>query len=426
PSVLHPVRVAKNEAFLQSWREAFSSLLRAKTALETVSHPPSERPHWTVIRDASSLHDLAPEYRNALTKMLTAIAYSADNVLEDEERYRRAARLQRKIPVVLLVSSLRVINPAPFVARFLPLFLVKIPGFGVSLCQIIGSSIVGFSHTRSQRKELEGLIPLARREAIEKICAAGALNVKSTPLEIKRALLGGGLHEVAIPDIGYARFTVRLAEKQSFIAYLGSPRVVNSKFFRFLAKFLPPLMREWSRIGSLADIVSEFFSLLDSGMAILGRNFSRSPPPKSELVEQLVARIEKFVAVFFVAVKKIAKRVGTSKQLPILTWLLDMLFVGILEYPQIPATLAAFHDDIKSRTKALTVQEQAQLQGHLNDIRAMAEKGMDERFWPQHPLVDDLVPAANGKLKDFVLGLDVLDVVAECHQVPELAAVVEV
>lgn len=102
----------------------------------------------------------------------------------------------------------------------IPLFVKKIPGFGVSLFQLFGSSLVGYSRTNSQRKNLDKKIPKDRQEIIDRIVASSSMDVLATPKIIKATLIKK-MGEVSKEEIAYARFSIRLAEKKDFINYMG-------------------------------------------------------------------------------------------------------------------------------------------------------------------------------------------------------------
>lgn len=328
------------------------------------------------------------------------------------------------------MQSLHVVNPAPFVDKVVPLALRKIPGFGVSLIQLIGSSLVGYSRTKSQKKSVSDRISPERKAMIEQLVLKLKLDVRATPKTLKSKLTKAGLRDITKEEIAYARFTIRMNEKQDFIDYLGQG-LGNDKLkgmIDLFCKVAPPLMREFAKVGSLSSLLQCVFELLDNCMNSLRANFegekSKSDPVvKQRIVKEVLGHLMRFVKWFYPHLHKIALKTGTSKEAVVIPWLVDICFAAALEAAEFPALVARFHQGVKSHLDSLDEERRGDAFAFAETVGQMSQAGRDERFWPLNKDMDSLVAFANAELREVILRLGVWDVVGKVYDQESLSKI---
>ncbi|KAI8835498.1 hypothetical protein BC829DRAFT_406357 [Chytridium lagenaria] len=101
-----------------------------------------------------------------LPEIYGTIAVTAENILDDEGWRAKIKFIWSKLPITLIIYSLRLVNPIPFVERLLKLFVWRPPGMS-SLLMRLAAIICGLSHTQTSLKHLRPRIPTDTRLLIE-------------------------------------------------------------------------------------------------------------------------------------------------------------------------------------------------------------------------------------------------------------------
>ena len=300
----------------------------------------------------------------------------------------------------------------------------------MSLIQLIGSSLVGYSRTKSQKKSVSDRISPERKAMIEQLVLKLNLDVRATPKTLKSRLTKAGLTDITKEEIAYARFTIRMNEKQDFVDYLGQG-LGNEKLkgmIDLFCKFAPPLMREFAKVGSLSSLLQCVFELLDNCMNSLRANFEggsekakSDPIVKQRIVKEVLGHLMRFVKWFYPHLHKIALKTGTSKEAVVIPWLVDICFTVALEAAEFPDLVAHFHQGVKEHLDSLDEERRGDAFAFAETVGKMAQAGRDERFWPLNKDMDSLVAFANAELRDVILRLGVWDEVGRVYDQESLS-----
>ena len=84
-----------------------------------------ERYWWAGLRVSSTWNDISPTHRDTLYKTCIVIASILESIFSEPKRYKRLVAVHRKIPQAFLISSLYIINPAPFISKIIPMYTWK-------------------------------------------------------------------------------------------------------------------------------------------------------------------------------------------------------------------------------------------------------------------------------------------------------------
>ncbi|KAJ3093345.1 hypothetical protein HDU96_002358, partial [Phlyctochytrium bullatum] len=243
------------------------------------------------------LPELYVEWSRALT---TAIAVTAENVLDDKGWRDKVRFIWSKMPITLIVVSLRLVNPVPFVERLLKLFVWR-PSNMPSLLMRLAAIVCGSSHTQSQLKTIRSKLPGDVRAAIDAYMDR-ADNLHSLSPDaayiavLTRARIAG--FEAPDPDIeeetqtralAYARLVVRAREKEEFVAAIGSQGVTD--FIVHFAQSIPGLLQEMWDCTDMAVLASKFFDVVMRWLEIL-KTYDASPIGSAGSREEYLRTIE--------------------------------------------------------------------------------------------------------------------------------------
>ncbi|KAJ3414031.1 hypothetical protein HDV05_007156 [Chytridiales sp. JEL 0842] len=251
---------------------------------------------FSVIRKCTELRDLPSSYRAWVKKLIRALAVTAENVLDDAEWRRKVTEVWEKLPLGLIVTSLKVVNPIPFIEKVLKIFLWKPPGLP-SLLMKICDILCGLDRTKQRlkaaRKPLSSSITKPLDAFLENVTLISDEAHFKTPYtdafkDTKKAwtyssddsdeviikLLASNGFDVISPKgttvdalIEYVRCFFRKREKEAFVDYMGSTQFVQ--FVTHVSAFLPPLLTEvWDCID-MSVLVSAFFKATSSVLDLL-------------------------------------------------------------------------------------------------------------------------------------------------------------
>ncbi|KAJ3031422.1 UNVERIFIED_CONTAM: hypothetical protein HDU68_004112 [Siphonaria sp. JEL0065] len=240
---------------------------------------------FAIFKTAETLDEL-PELLQDWTRALArAVAVGFENILDDKGWRGKARRVWNKMPLSLVVTSLRLINPVPFVETLLRIFVWKPPGGLYSLLQSLAGVICSLSKTRAEVKDLKAkLLPQDRIDIEHIINTLWGTDgeISSVPEDEKRVL--EALREAGITvnetyrdsndeesnlNTRYARLLIRHKEKLLFIDCLGSDELTG--FIVHIIKFLPPVLKELWDCIQMADLLQSFFDTLTNMLEIIGR-----------------------------------------------------------------------------------------------------------------------------------------------------------
>ncbi|KAJ3330045.1 hypothetical protein HDU76_006541 [Blyttiomyces sp. JEL0837] len=138
---------------------------------------------WAIMepcRDAEQLDELPDIYLKWCRHAVRALAVTVENVLDDHEWQRKVRSIWSKLPLSLIVGSLRIINPVPFVEKLLKLFVWKPAGMH-SLLQKLASILCASDRTSKHLRDLRPSIQSNLRTRIENAMDTAVLFTASNP-----------------------------------------------------------------------------------------------------------------------------------------------------------------------------------------------------------------------------------------------------
>ena len=213
------------------------------TFLEALKEADFEATSRKVVEKAKTLDELPHAYKKIATTLLDLTARTLDILLDHKERQRNLRFILDKIPVTLLVQSVRFINPMPFVEKLISIFVWKPPAMR-SLLQVLGAMICGEQSSKKKMNEMKDGLNNEERAYLESLLelTEHLYDPKDRIHSMKRM----ADRELDARCIRYFKLRIRQKEKEDFVSYLASKPLTN--FLKDLAHILPPLIDEISKV----------------------------------------------------------------------------------------------------------------------------------------------------------------------------------
>ncbi|RKO96045.1 hypothetical protein CAUPRSCDRAFT_12253, partial [Caulochytrium protostelioides] len=238
------------------------------------------------VAESPTVADLPALHREALKTLSRMIAHLVDNVLDDDAWRHKMTGIFQKMPVGLILTSLRMINPSPFVERVLKLFLWRPLGMQ-SLLQKLGTIVCAYDQTIAALKVARSKV--ATNEAcyaIESLVAKMSLTEMDSAAP--QARVERLLHKINLtatkPNCLFLRLTIRKREKDKFVEILGD--AATTDLIQQIARSLPPMLSELYKAGDLPAIVKELFDLVQACLDALAR-YDQPDPDWRAIVDHL-------------------------------------------------------------------------------------------------------------------------------------------
>jgi hypothetical protein len=375
------IDVKKNQStvlFMNAVRNIVRAAQKSRVTIEAMKDcREGEELWWQSFRAAPKYKDLHPAHSKTLSQACSFLATCLETVFSDSERFRRIEAIHKKIPQSFLITSLYIINPAPFIQKILPMFTWR-PSGTLSLCQRMASSMCGVSKTQERLDQLGIQLDVDRKLAIDSLLENTDFSSSSPYEEYQSQANINDLNVLEEVEYLYTRQKVRLMEKMDYVEFLGKEG--QSNFLDFMGEILPPLLNELAKVGSLATIVSSFFSLLNGLWDSLAKYKDDNSPTQEEMILQLAQRFESFISNFYPCLHKIAILSGTPKALPCLALLFDSLFGLLLGWKSQKSIEIQYHSKVEDAINKLDPDEQDEIWKHIDKIKILARGGIDE--WP--------------------------------------------
>ncbi|KAJ3255325.1 hypothetical protein HK103_006348 [Boothiomyces macroporosus] len=189
--------------------------------------------------------------------------------------------------------------------------------------------------------------------------------------------------------LDYFRLCIRLNEKKAFIDHLNTP--AQHDLFVHLFQFLPKLLNEFRQSVALSEFIGNYFKLVDQILKALMKHTNVNSDNKDEtdqqVIQDLIVPLTAFAEFFYPVLVKMAKVVGTTKELQMITSLADFLIEYILRLDESKAK-TSYHKDLKERLFALDETVRNQIFSEIQAIITSCESGVDETKWPRCTTVD--------------------------------------
>ncbi|KAI9340939.1 hypothetical protein BDR26DRAFT_861089 [Obelidium mucronatum] len=240
---------------------------------------------FAIFKTAATIEELPQDLQQWTQAMCRALAVGFENILDDEGWRGKAKRVWAKMPLSLVVTSLRLINPVPFVETLLRIFIWKPPGGLYSLLQSLAGVICSMSKTRTEVRELRAKLSVQDRTDIERVIqslwgmSGDISSVPDDEEKVLSALRDAGItvnstyrdsdDEQSNMNTRYSRLLIRQKEKLLFIDWLGSDELTG--FIVHGIKFLPPVLKELWDCVHMADLLQSFFDAITKMLEIIGR-----------------------------------------------------------------------------------------------------------------------------------------------------------
>ncbi|KAJ3271445.1 hypothetical protein HDV01_006651 [Terramyces sp. JEL0728] len=347
------------------------------------------KPWWALLRQYPKMKDLPAMHQELVRTAINAAAHVLNNILDEPARLEKMSAIYNKIPTSLLVTSLKIVNPAPFIRQCVKLFLWQ-PSPGVySLFQRMASHLCGYDETSRQLKSIAG--NLSETEIL-KINTLVEENVLSSLDDDTKFVTVAKNEDIPVPSdtlIEYFRLSIRLNEKKAFIEHLNTP--AQHDLFVHLFQFLPKLLNEFRQSVALSEFVGNYFKLVDRILKALLKHSNVNTENKDavdkQVIEDLILPLTEFAEFFYPVLVKMAKLVGTTKELQMITSLADFLIEYILQLEE-SKVKTTYHQDLKDKFNSLDEYSKEKILSELDLLVQCCEMGLDETKWPRCATID--------------------------------------
>ncbi|KAJ1334822.1 hypothetical protein BSLG_007977 [Batrachochytrium salamandrivorans] len=391
---------------------------------------------------APSYKDLPPPYVELMNLVPMLIAYILDNILDHVGRLQKVCVIISKLPVSLIIISLRFINPAPLIERMLRLFLWQPTRGMYSLLQKLGAHLCAFDATLSEYQTCQLRIDVHRAGMISRVAETTHAPSRASVNELHAILAENGVGDATEDEVRFFLVGIRRNEKKEFIDSLAAASTVH--FVIHAAHLVPMILEDLRKreYGDLASIVGQFFEALHKTTTSLQRysdykahtdhetsgsdkkdsettTTTATPKPATgdekkekprydqqldQLSQDIVTEIEiawqGFLQTLFPVLHKLGKAAATGSN-SILVRVVDWIMTSIVGYV---ATCNDVTGEAKVDTRAavmlervlarLTEAEQSAVWAETDEMLQLGLSGLDQRLWPNFPLI-------NGKVSDY-------------------------
>ncbi|KAJ3299351.1 hypothetical protein HK104_009203 [Borealophlyctis nickersoniae] len=364
------------------------------------------------IREAPTIYNMSDIYQDCFEAILDVLANMIDCILDDQEWRHKFESIVNKLPLNFILATMRIVNPIPFMNRVIRIFCWKPPGGYYSLLQRIGALITSLSKTETALAAFHPRIKVNRRAAIDAAVAEAYESGDFTSHDSADRVLTllaeyATLENVSDLEVAYTKLAIRKREKLVFIEALGSEDV--SKFVVMVCSVLPPILSEIWECTDFATLLSNFFDTIRSVLGALSPydKYPRNTIPPSTVPETVTKNVAEALIPFFEAFYSFLHTLSTHK-------------------PKGPAGLHAMIDWVirqsigssKELETGPNTQNRASLMDLAKDVQnvdprvwqevemviELMERGVDERLWPEMPLLcGDLLKINMGDaVREFV------------------------
>ncbi|KAJ3007223.1 hypothetical protein HKX48_009245 [Thoreauomyces humboldtii] len=403
------LRQHKARAFTQAWRatlKAGCGICRELASAPTTQTLPEQ--FWDVVRHSPQVTDLPPVWQSFFYSLVTALAHTVDQVLDDADWRHKFAGIWKRLPVSIMLTSLRLVNPIPFVDRVIKLFCWKPPGMH-SLLQRIGGMVAASEKTaaslKAHAKTMDSGLRVAIEKAVDSLLPADMtgndahLSSADPTASIAAALASTGdalLQHPTAPTIIYAKLWIRRKEKDAFVDALGGKTVTT--FLAHFASAIPPLLSE---IWQCIDFAALMSSLVDTVSLILAALSQYDEDPTdttreeqaTDVVNAIYAALLPFLKAAYPLLHALATRTGKKSDSPsgllaLVTYLLDT----IIKPTDGAHSVLSFAADTKPALDALSESQKQVLWHEVDQLIGAMATGQDPKAHPHpaRPVMDSM------------------------------------
>eukprot|EP01117_Protostelium_nocturnum_P013583 TRINITY_DN5082_c0_g1_i1.p1 TRINITY_DN5082_c0_g1~~TRINITY_DN5082_c0_g1_i1.p1 ORF type:complete len:692 (-),score=204.59 TRINITY_DN5082_c0_g1_i1:132-2207(-) len=276
------LRREKAKGFAGAWQDAFS--MGCQIIREEISDYKGENPSeffvdrlWKMLRERKEKKDLPELWRSFLDAALRAIAHTVDNVLDNKNWRNKFKTIWKGMPLDLVLTALRLVNPIPFMDQMIKLFSWRPPGmysllqrFGLILCGLEKTSkalekIKSQIHNKHRTKEIEKIVDLIFKTPLD--VTQNRLSTMDPLEKIRQFLIQSGMEEVIESELDYCVLYLRQKEKEEFVNALGETEVID--FIKHVAKVIPPILSEVWKCYNFAQLMTELVHTITQTLEVL-------------------------------------------------------------------------------------------------------------------------------------------------------------
>ncbi|PRP74714.1 hypothetical protein PROFUN_16146 [Planoprotostelium fungivorum] len=369
------MRRIKLEAFAKAWgefTELAGHILRDEIKQSESAHivsflnpsaPQSKVSHvfvsrfWQVCANSPTIEDLPPIWKKFISVWMRAFALIIDNIFDDPKWRKKMDAIWKGIPMNIILSSLRLVNPIPFMDQMIKLFCWRPLGMD-SLLQRLGAVL---SATSKTNQELQ--------EAGKRVSHGDTNKIK----------------------LEYALFYLRKREKDEFVSALGDNKVVE--FIKHIASIIPPILSELWKCTNFHKLATNFVATVDQTLKVLSRYDTCVGPTEHihafpGVVSDLTGHFEEFMAAAWPMVHQLSKRPpdGPAGLQAFADWFFSEIIMPVTSLPGADGTddrdpivtIASDTDFVLSR---LDEEKKKILWTEVDEIIRLMEKGVDDGEW---------------------------------------------
>ncbi|KAI8594073.1 hypothetical protein BDZ88DRAFT_8202 [Geranomyces variabilis] len=442
------MREYKARAFTTAWRNVFAngcgicrellsdqdSSTATTTAYSSLSDDPRVLRFWAIVGASPTVAELPPNWQTFFYSIVAATCQTIDAILSDRDWRTKFANIWKRLPVNIMLTSLRLVNPVPFVDRVIKLFCWKPPGMH-SLLQRIGGMIAASDKTAAKIKLLSKGLDSNTRSAVEKIIdglfeehvrADGADTGPHPTRPVSALDPSDKIHAVLVAKsdsgdatalttphaVAYAKLYIRKKEKDEFVDSLGGKAV--SDFITHVAKAVPPLLDEMWNCMDFAALMSALVDTVTACLAALAL-YDKTPQhatlaQKQAIHTDVINALYSAVLPFLKTAYPLLYALSTRKRTPAgLHALIEYLFSAVMGPPPPssppsvtvtngrahrttttttgPGPILSLAKDTDAVFRELTPTQLARMWAQVDRHVALLEAGMDPR--------DPCAPAAD-------------------------------
>ncbi|KAJ3008107.1 hypothetical protein HKX48_008770 [Thoreauomyces humboldtii] len=428
------LRQHKMAEFTRAWRDALKPASDiARDLASNMADTPLDVQFWAVVKASPEVADMPPRWQSFFYGLVKAVAHTVDQVLDDNEWRQKFASIWKRLPVTIMLTSLRLVNPVPFIDRVIKLFCWKPPGM-FSLLQRIGGMMAATDLTNAALKTLAKPLDTLTRLAVERTLttllpadASGTqarISSQDPPETIRGALIGSSDPALADPQpatIAYAKMWIRKKEKDAFVDALGGSAVTD--FLTHMASAIPPLLDE---IWVCVDFAALMGTLVESVTQVLAALAAYDSPPSTTREAQsteVVQAIYEALLPFFKAGHPLLHALATkpgkhTDNLSGLIALVNYFLSTCIAPTDGSAAIMALAADARPALAALSTQEKKYLYEEVDAIIKVMESAADQRDprLKERPVLDSLALKAYWVHLAKQLAGD--HMVSESHDIP--------
>ncbi|KNC98072.1 uncharacterized protein SPPG_06484 [Spizellomyces punctatus DAOM BR117] len=430
------LRELKARGFTDAWRSVLKAgcgICRELIGDDSEAEVDLAERFWDVVKSSPEIMDLPPTFQDFFYSIITAVAHAIDNILDDAEWRHKFASIWKRLPVSIMLTSLRLVNPVPFVDRVIKLFCWKPPGM-YSLLQKIGAMICALDRTQAALRIIAKNVQQSRRCAIERTIDAAfeqwrqscVYDISSQdPAEKIRDFLRNSDEKtfqttISKSEVAFAKCYIRKKEKEDFVEVLGSKDVVD--FVKHFCEMVPPLLDE---VWKCIDIATLMSKLVDTVSQILEGMTAYDSPTESlakthsQVIGALYSALLPFFKAAYPLLPAVAKRPPAGPAG--IHALVEHLLYDVMRPRNTRGSILELGKDARVVVDSLTPTEKARLWKEVDGIIANMEAGIDAREWEPCEVLegkglqvfwDEIVREFTGSVKEEavveqgVLGVD--------------------